>query len=48
VKGSQDGDTILYVLHTWGTRALAAGTTEVIPSSWRFSAERIEFLFNAA
>ncbi len=42
------GDTVLYESHTWGSRAKAAGTTENIPASWRFSAERVEALFGAA
>jgi Holliday junction resolvase-like predicted endonuclease len=36
------GDSILYEKHSWGPRAHAAGTTEEIPQSWRFSVERIE------
>jgi hypothetical protein len=28
---SGQGDTILYEAHTWGPRAHAAGTTEIIP-----------------
>ena len=32
------GDTILYEHHTWGPRAVGAGTTEHIPESWRISA----------
>jgi hypothetical protein len=42
------GDTILYEKHTWGPRAHAAGTVEEIPSSWLFSAERIDRLFEIA
>lgn len=36
------GDTILYEEHTWGSRAVGAGTIERLPDRWRFSAERIE------
>ena len=36
------GDTILYEKHSWGPRAVGAGTTEEIPAAWRFSFERIE------
>lgn len=42
------GDTILYESHTWGTRAVGAGTTDAIPDSWRFSLERVEQLFRDA
>ena len=36
------GDTILYERHVWGQRASARGTTDEIPASWTFTAERIE------
>ena len=36
------GDSVLYEKHSWGPRAHAAGTTEEIPLSWRFSVGRIE------
>jgi hypothetical protein len=36
------GDSILYEKHTWGPRAAGAGTTEEIPTGWRYSAKRIE------
>jgi hypothetical protein len=42
------GDTILYETHTWGPRAIGAGTTEEIPSSWRFSPERFGAMLEAA
>ncbi len=42
------GDTILYEKHSWGPRAYAAGTTDEIPSTWFFSSERIEQLFEVA
>lgn len=42
------GGTILYEAHTWGPRAHAAGTSERIPESWRFSAARVEALLTAA
>ena len=35
------GDTILYEEHTWSPRAQAAGTTDRIPESWTFTAERL-------
>jgi Holliday junction resolvase-like predicted endonuclease len=35
------GATRLCEKHTWGPRAQAAGTTDEIPSTWRFSEERI-------
>lgn len=38
------GDTILHERHTWGPRAAAAGTTDAIPESWRFSHERVQGL----
>lgn len=36
------GDTILYEEHTWTSRAQAAGTTDSIPESWRFTHERLD------
>jgi Holliday junction resolvase-like predicted endonuclease len=36
------GDTILYEKHTWTSRAQAAGTTDTIPASWRFTQERLD------
>lgn len=42
------GDTILFENHTWGPRAHAAGSTEAIPDSWRFSPDRIEELLRTA
>lgn len=36
------GETILYEKHTWGPRAYAAGTTDAVPESWRFTKERLE------
>jgi hypothetical protein len=35
------GDTILYKEHTWSSRAQAAGTTDRIPESWKFSKDRV-------
>jgi Holliday junction resolvase-like predicted endonuclease len=42
------GDTILYEKHTWGPRASAAGTTESVPDSWRFTSKRVEELLELA
>lgn len=42
------GDTILYEKHSWGPRAVGAGTIEQIPDNWRFSEERIEQLLSEA
>jgi hypothetical protein len=42
------GDTILYEKHTWGQRAMAAGTVERVPDSWRFTAARVEELLERA
>lgn len=36
------GDTILHEKHTWSPRAQAAGTTDEIPESWKFTEERLE------
>ncbi len=36
------GDTILYEKHAWSPRAYAAGTTDIIPKSWKFTEERLE------
>lgn len=38
------GDTILYERHEWASRAQAAGTTDVIPSQWLFTEERLQLL----
>ena len=40
-----NGETILRELHTWGDRAIAAGTLDKIPEEWKFSEERIHNLF---
>jgi hypothetical protein len=42
------GDTTLFEQHTWGSRAVAAGTTERIPTDWSFSKERVQALFSLA
>jgi Holliday junction resolvase-like predicted endonuclease len=42
------GDTILYESHTWGGRAIGAGTVERIPDAWCFSEKRIEELLSEA
>jgi Holliday junction resolvase-like predicted endonuclease len=39
------GDSILYEEHSWGPRAVGAGTVERIPAEWRFTMARIEELF---
>jgi hypothetical protein len=36
------GDTILYERHVWTARASAAGTTDTIPSAWKFTEDRLE------
>lgn len=36
------GDTIVFERHAWGPRAHAAGTTDTIPESWRFTEERLD------
>jgi hypothetical protein len=41
------GETILYEKHSWGPRAQAAGTTDMIPDKWRFSKERIESILRS-
>jgi len=38
------GDTILWEDRTWTKRSQAAGTTDRIPDSWRFTIERLEQL----
>ncbi len=35
------GDTILYERHIWTDRAHAAGTTDSIPSNWKFTEARL-------
>ena len=39
------GETILYENHKWGPRAIGHGTTDRIPESWLFSAERVAEMF---
>ena len=39
------GETILYEKHTWGPKAFASGTTDRISDEWKFSAERVEKMF---
>lgn len=43
LKAAADGrgDTILYEKHAWGQRAHAAGTTDTIPASWKFTHDRL-------
>ncbi len=40
------GETVLRENHTWGSRAVASGTTDQIPDDWKFSPERLKFLFD--
>ncbi len=35
------GDTILYEEHVWSSRARATGTIDRIPSSWKFTEDRL-------
>ena len=39
------GETILYENHKWGPRAAGAGTIDQVPDEWKFSAERLEYMF---
>ena len=39
------GETILFENHRWTRRAEACGTTDIIPDEWKFSAERLQALF---
>lgn len=39
------GETILYEHHEWSSRAVGYGTTEKIPSSWKFTEDRVKELF---
>jgi hypothetical protein len=38
------GDTILYERKAWTNRAFGAGTVDEIPTTWRFSEERLQTL----
>jgi hypothetical protein len=38
------GDTILYENHIWGKQAQAAGKTDAIPNSWKFTESRLKDL----
>lgn len=40
------GGTILYERRIWSPRAHGAGTTEEIPTAWRFSEARVEQMLN--
>ncbi|MCX5804292.1 MAG: hypothetical protein NTU69_12325 [Proteobacteria bacterium] len=40
------GDTILYENHLWSARGYAAGTTDMIPESWKFTEKRLEEIAN--
>jgi hypothetical protein len=42
------GDTILYEEHSWGAKAVGAGTVERLPESWRFTSQRVEDLLGAS
>lgn len=42
------GGTILYEHKTWTDRAYAAGSTEELPASWRFTSERLERYLDGA
>lgn len=42
------GGTILYQHKKWTDRAVGAGSVDAIPDCWRFSANRIEQLFQSA
>ena len=39
------GDTILYVNHKWGPRAVGYGNIEKIPEEWKFTSDRAKELF---
>ena len=39
------GETILYENHKWSSRAAGAGTIDKVPDEWRFTAERLEYMF---
>lgn len=41
-----NGDTVLREYHSWGDKALASGTKDIIPDSWRFTEERAKFMFD--
>jgi hypothetical protein len=38
------GGTILWENHNWGPRAHGAGTSEIIPDTWKFSEARVDQL----
>ena len=40
------GETILYENHKWGSKAAGAGTIDKVPDEWKFSVERLQYLFN--
>jgi hypothetical protein len=40
------GDTILWEKHVWSQRGYAAGTTDIIPQSWKFTEMRLEEIAN--
>lgn len=42
------GGTILWEDHTWGPRAVGAGTVERLPDSWKFSPDRVAHLLGTS
>ena len=39
------GETVLRECHAWGPRAAGKGTIDKIPDTWKFSEERLDYLF---
>ena len=35
----------IYENHKWSSRATAAGTIDRVPEEWKFSAERLDYMF---
>lgn len=44
---SGNGETVLREFHKWGDNALAAGSIDKIPEDWKFTKERILYLFDS-
>lgn len=41
------GETILYEYHEWGHCAAGYGTIDSIPERWKFTVERVRYMFES-
>lgn len=40
------GETVLREYHMWGPHAAGSGTIDQIPEEWKFTAERVQYMFD--